>query len=415
MFRRKTHHYAYGSLNSNTRSYTRSRRPIFFIIIGILLIVGIAILLNLTRIRLAFKGYSLTQQSEILSLKHGDTVIILKEEKLDHISDWIQTSTDVSYYNEFEKYYTLHPKSTIDEVVETVTVIMQRDYDALLKLGYEEESIWSLLETQTIDDLNYLVDHKLTYDMIKGYRDVKGFKASLMASYQKVYSKVKSYNYAVGIITYPMIDSSNKSDEQYQITNPKENLTLVKKGMTLSKNYEPDDLVSPSKTGIQAAKDCDDPKLRKEAYKALSKMAADARKEKLYILINSGYRSYTDQKKTYLSFKRKYGTVYAKAHVALPGSSEHQTGLGVDLTARRVEKGQAAVFGDTPEYKWVVKNAASYGFILRFPEKRSKMTGIATEPWHFRYVGKEAAKEIYENDWTLEEYCLYKGVIPEVK
>ena len=81
----------------------------------------------------------------------------------------------------------------------------------------------------------------------------------------------------------------------------------------------------------------------------------------------------------------------------------------MDLTSQSVEDGQDFVFGDSDEYQWVIKHAHEYGFILRYPEDKTELTGTANEPWHFRYVGKEIATEIYENDWTLEEYILEHG------
>ena len=68
--------------------------------------------------------------------------------------------------------------------------------------------------------------------------------------------------------------------------------------------------------------------------------------------------------------------------------------------------GTYAVFGDTPEYQWVIKNAHKYGFILRYPENKTNITGTANEPWHFRYVGTEAATEIYRKNLCLEEYTI---------
>jgi D-alanyl-D-alanine carboxypeptidase len=96
-------------------------------------------------------------------------------------------------------------------------------------------------------------------------------------------------------------------------------------------------------------------------------------------------------------------TVEAAKWIAVPGTSEHQTGLAVDIVAKSyqmLDKEQE----NTPEQKWLMENSYKYGFILRYPENKSDITGISYEPWHYRYVGKEAAKEIYENGICLEEY-----------
>ena len=92
--------------------------------------------------------------------------------------------------------------------------------------------------------------------------------------------------------------------------------------------------------------------------------------------------------------------------VAVPGTSEHQLGLAVDIVSsdyQLLDKQQE----ETPEQKWLMANSWKYGFILRYPEGKSEITGISYEPWHYRYVGRDAAKVIYENGLTLEEYIAY--------
>ena len=89
--------------------------------------------------------------------------------------------------------------------------------------------------------------------------------------------------------------------------------------------------------------------------------------------------------------------------VAVPGTSEHQIGLAVGIVPSQYmnldEKQMEA-----EDQQWLMENSWRYGFILRYPLNKSDITGIIFEPWHYRYVGKEAAKEIYEQDITLEEY-----------
>ena len=84
--------------------------------------------------------------------------------------------------------------------------------------------------------------------------------------------------------------------------------------------------------------------------------------------------------------------------VAIPGTSEHELGLAVDINADKEQSSNEEV------YNWLAENAWRYGFILRYPQGKEDITGIDYEPWHYRYVGKEVAKEIYEAGITLEEY-----------
>ena len=138
-------------------------------------------------------------------------------------------------------------------------------------------------------------------------------------------------------------------------------------------------------------------------------MYKDAQKQGLHRVINSAYRSYEEQKKIYDEYFRIYDSVTASKLVAIPGCSEHQLGLSVDLTSQNVLDGTYSLFGNTPEYQWVINHAHEYGFILRYPKDKTNITGTANEPWHFRYVGKKAAREMYEKNLTLEEYTLKHG------
>ena len=136
---------------------------------------------------------------------------------------------------------------------------------------------------------------------------------------------------------------------------------------------------------------------------AMQDMVSAARAQGLQVLLSSGYRSYETQ--TYL-FNRKvsqYGEAVAQTIVARPGTSEHQTGLCCDITDHYYEMKDASL-ENTEMYKWMSAHCAEYGFIVRFPKGKEDITGIIYEPWHFRYVGKEAAAYIMEHDLTLEEF-----------
>src|SRR5699024_8195767 len=96
--------------------------------------------------------------------------------------------------------------------------------------------------------------------------------------------------------------------------------------------------------------------------------------------------------------RKEAGTV-----VAVPGTSEHQVGLALDIVSSEYMNLDDKQM-ETEDQQWLMENSWKYGFILRYPLNKSDITGIIFEPWHYRYVGKEAAKEIYEQDITLEEY-----------
>ncbi|MDO5095578.1 MAG: M15 family metallopeptidase [Peptostreptococcaceae bacterium] len=147
-------------------------------------------------------------------------------------------------------------------------------------------------------------------------------------------------------------------------------------------------------------------------YPSLQKMMDDARAKGLKPLICSSYRTMEKQKKLYNNLVKKYqnegfseddAKTEAAKWVAVPGTSEHQCGLAVDIVSadyQLLNKEQE----NTAEQQWLMKNCYKYGFILRYPEDKVDITGIGYEPWHYRYVGEDAAKEIFEQKICLEEY-----------
>ena len=146
--------------------------------------------------------------------------------------------------------------------------------------------------------------------------------------------------------------------------------------------------------------------MRREAAEALEKLFRAAEEEEHYTLVAvSGYRSYQTQRNIYKRRIKNAGQKKADKFVALPGASEHQLGLAMDVGRRTNHKLKAA-FGNTPEGKWLAEHCHEYGYIIRYPKDKTHITGYVYEPWHIRYVGKEAAAEIAALDVTFEEYIL---------
>lgn len=183
-------------------------------------------------------------------------------------------------------------------------------------------------------------------------------------------------------------------------TNLGGNLFLVNRIYALDSEYAPEDLVHPAVLSANARIT-----MRAEAAHALEEMFAAAEKERGYRLMAvSGYRSYQTQATIY---KRKLSAVKkeqeAQLYVALPGTSEHQLGLAMDL-GRKSKQNLRESFGSTDEGKWVAENAHRFGFIVRYQKEWTDITGYAYEPWHVRYVGKEHAQRIFEQHIPLETY-----------
>ncbi|QOR68943.1 M15 family metallopeptidase [Cytobacillus suaedae] len=199
----------------------------------------------------------------------------------------------------------------------------------------------------------------------------------------------------------------NKVEEQdglLVILNPENILALVNKEHSLPPSYIPEGMVAPDVRFSFGDEDVPKRYIRKEAAIALEEMFVQAEKEGIYLFAVSGYRAYETQAYIFDSQVRKVGEEMAMHAVALPGQSEHQTGLAIDVTSRSAGFLLEEQFGETPEGKWVQENAHLFGYIVRYQKGKEEITGYQYEPWHLRYVGKEIAKVIYENDITLEEY-----------
>lgn len=148
----------------------------------------------------------------------------------------------------------------------------------------------------------------------------------------------------------------------------------------------------------------------------LTAMLEDAVNEGMNMYICSAYRDYEEQRQVFnttmvdwINQGKSPLEAYeeTKISVAVPGTSEHASGLALDIVSAQygeLDEKQA----ETAEAKWLAENCWKYGFILRYPPEKSAVTGIIFEPWHYRYVGKDAAKEIKEKDITLEEYLSQK-------
>lgn len=168
----------------------------------------------------------------------------------------------------------------------------------------------------------------------------------------------------------------------------------------LPEDYVPEDLVTINTNyafGKQQA--------IKETVDAYVNMWNAAKENGIHLMVNSSYRPYSDQEAVYNSYKARNGEAYADKYAARPGHSEHQTGLALDIFS--LDNTSTKTFENSTAYAWLKENAHKFGFILRYPKDKEKITGYNFEAWHYRYVGVKAATYIYENDITYDEYYAY--------
>lgn len=174
----------------------------------------------------------------------------------------------------------------------------------------------------------------------------------------------------------------------------KGNLILVNKYYKLPEDYEPDDLVQVSEVPGRGY-------LRKEVYEAYKALYEDASKLGYNLSVVSAYRSYASQDSLYNSYLKVDPQEVVDTYSARPGHSEHQSGLCLDVSIPGYSLDN---FYKTEASKWLAENCYKYGFIIRYPDDKTEITGYQGEPWQLRYLGKETSEKVYRSGITYDEY-----------
>ena len=170
---------------------------------------------------------------------------------------------------------------------------------------------------------------------------------------------------------------------------------IVNRSELISEDYVPE-VRKTSLTGMSQS-------MRNDAATALEEMFAAAKQDGIYLSTVSGYRSYSKQSTLYDRKVKSAGVETANSLVALPGSSEHQLGLAMDVS-QSSDSSLTSKFANTAEGKWVALNAHRFGFIVRYPLGMEEITGYSYEPWHLRYVGQAYAQAIYVSGLPMDLY-----------
>ena len=206
---------------------------------------------------------------------------------------------------------------------------------------------------------------------------------------------VQTASYMVNQGEIPVLSSFNLFKKEAD-TSLGWNLILVNDDYSVPNNYE-----------VELTELSNGEKVDTRIYPQLQQMFDDARAAGLELFVREGYRTTQDQKQIMEEriqqyrnegYSRSEAKELAEQYVAVPGTSEHELGIAVDINADTSKCSSDAV------YTWLANNAYRYGFIKRYPSEKTEITGVNNEPWHYRYVGVEAAKEIQERGICLEEY-----------
>ncbi|GEN53014.1 M15 family metallopeptidase [Halobacillus faecis] len=193
------------------------------------------------------------------------------------------------------------------------------------------------------------------------------------------------------------------ADGTVEVGDPESLQVVVNKNRKLPGDYVPEDLTVPN-VPFYFQEDHPKKQMREEAARALEELFEAAEGDGIELVAASGYRSYERQKRIYERNVEVYGKEETDTFSAQPGTSEHQTGLAMDVTSAQVAFKLEQSFGETTEGEWLADHAHEYGFIIRYREGAKDITGYMYEPWHLRYVGKEVSSDVHEQAVTLEEF-----------
>lgn len=187
------------------------------------------------------------------------------------------------------------------------------------------------------------------------------------------------------------------------LTTPREytdwNITLLDTIYMVPKSYVPPGLVWVGQAGVKGSG-----QVRRFVIEDLTAMATAARQAGGPLRVVSAYRSYATQARTFQREAERNGMYEAKHSVARPGHSEHQLGVTIDFGAASAPGVVSQKFASTTAGKWMKANAWQYGWIMSYPRNRTGKTCYFSEPWHFRYVGKDMAQQVHDSGLTLREY-----------
>ena len=284
----------------------------------------------------------------------------------------------------------------IIQLINTINYHKTYEYK-FIKIGYSKEEV---VELEKLKDSNkdYLLENEYNKDVVSLINEKYFLEKNLKSYLSYLKESEKDLTDVVAIINVGANNDWYTNTKKSDIT--KNELMLTNKFYNLDNTYNSDNMVKVSNQYSYG----ENQMLTSDTFDAFLSMFNAAKSEDLTLIINSSYRSYEDQEEIYNEYKSSLGEESANKIAAKAGFSEHQTGMAIDI---QTYGSSAKTFEEFDEFKWLQDNAYKYGFILRYPKGKEYLTGYEYESWHYRYVGKEAAKYIYENDITFDEYYAY--------
>lgn len=361
-----------------------------------------------------FKKYTVIGLLSGLIVTGAGCANLAEDHPADQAADQISDSRETDQ-SETEPAFSTDPDADKEEIIianlkfdrgsdAAAAVFPNTVLDLNLLAELEDGTVVDAREAGVMDQIEFSVDAEWASITNEGRLAVNsdapaGSEAVITAICEDVQAEAKV------VVLYSLgdtIEASANSDLPV-VTNASSIAVVVNKQRSLEPNYAPDDLVIPD---VEFFIEGNDQKkyLRKPAAEALEQLFAAAKEEGIHLVAVSGYRSYERQKSIFEYNVQTQGEEHARRFSAVPGTSEHQTGLAMDISSREFGNRLEQEFGDTEAGKWVAENCHKFGFIIRYPNGKEDITGYAYEPWHLRYVGVPLAESIAASGLTMEEY-----------
>ncbi len=266
--------------------------------------------------------------------------------------------------------------------------------------GYTTKEIKTIKDTLEKEEIEDILKREYNSDLIKIIKE-KYFMFKNLDGYLDYISENKSEEVSRVIAKVNVGANREWYSNIKETDTSKGSLMLVNKFNGLSEGYEPEDL-----TEISLSYAYDGNYVSEIMYEDLISMLNAAKENGFTIVVNQGYRSYESQDKAYKAIENASGESTADAQAARAGHSEYQTGLSFTLTPLYKNTNEIDI-SSSLEYDWLINNSYKYGFILRYPEGSSSLTGFQTDNWRYRYVGSNAASIIHNEGITFDEYYAY--------
>lgn len=354
-------------------------------------IIGVLLILFLLSFFANFKLKSLNYSNKFIKMAKKED-ITSKVKDTNKYSKVLEQMLLTGNYNDkyFDIYFDINYSDNDD---------MESTLNSLLDLGYDATNVNDIYSSLDKDEVKTLTTFEYSKD-ISNFLQYDFFVLDNLNRYQS-YKDISAKDYKDTVVYVNIGLDNDFYTNVNKALNVDDVLVLVNKYHELDSTYVPSDLVDLPTTCAYA-----DKQVKSVVYDDYAALCEAVNEKGGKLVGYSAYRSYDYQKGLYNNYVSQDGKEKADTYSARAGFSEHQTGLAIDVS---IDNFTGSSIVNSPVYDWFFENIHEYGFIIRYEKEKTDITGYTYEPWHIRYVGKEIASFIKNNNITFDEYyAIYK-------